>query len=163
MLKSRDKQELLEEVSKLAYGYEKEFGGCSQAVLKAVQEVCEFQDNLLFKSAYGFAGGIGLAGSVCGALAGGVMVLGLKHGRSLSNHERWNVDTRLKQYEIFRDFYKWFRDEYGSVYCRDLIGYDLTQRQKRDEFHDSPVFEQCLKRVASVARKAADMIIEESK
>jgi C_GCAxxG_C_C family probable redox protein len=61
----------------------------------------------------GFGGGAG-AGDLCGAIAGGILVLGLHYGR-LPGKPR---NARLK--ELCRDFYQQARDELGSVYCRDL-------------------------------------------
>ena len=41
--------------------------------------------NLIPKIATGFGGGIAGSGSVCGALVGGVMAIGIKYGRSEVN------------------------------------------------------------------------------
>ncbi|MCK5587648.1 MAG: C_GCAxxG_C_C family protein [Candidatus Lokiarchaeota archaeon] len=54
----------------LGFKYEKKYYGCSQCVLLAVQDTFGFKNEDVFKSASGLAVGIGLMGSVCGALTG---------------------------------------------------------------------------------------------
>jgi len=51
-------------------------------VLLAVQETLDLKNDLVFKAATGFAGGMGLLGvSACGALSGGIIAIGQKYGR----------------------------------------------------------------------------------
>ena len=74
------KQALKEQARKKAYDYELECHGCSQAVLLTFQELLGLQDELTFKAAGPLCAGLGM-GKTCGALTGGVMVLGMKYGR----------------------------------------------------------------------------------
>jgi len=55
---------------------------CSEAVLIAMAEYMGINSDLIPKIATGFGGGIAGTGSVCGALIGGVMAIGIKYGRS---------------------------------------------------------------------------------
>lgn len=54
---------------------------CSESVLFAVSDWLEVRNEFIPKIATGFGAGIGGRGTVCGALSGGVMALGLKFGR----------------------------------------------------------------------------------
>ncbi|MDD2550794.1 MAG: C-GCAxxG-C-C family protein, partial [Bacteroidales bacterium] len=53
---------------------------CSQAVLAAFSEECGISRETALKIACPFGGGIGGYGRTCGALTGGLMVIGLKYG-----------------------------------------------------------------------------------
>jgi C_GCAxxG_C_C family probable redox protein len=75
------KGKLLAEIEERAFTYSQEYKACSQCTLLAIQEVFGLTNDDVLKAATGFAGGIGRTGSVCGALSGGVMALGLLYGR----------------------------------------------------------------------------------
>jgi C_GCAxxG_C_C family probable redox protein len=94
---------------------------CAQSVLLTMFEHWNGENELIPKIATAFGGGIGRCGSVCGALTGGVMALGVKYGTNESSLEK-----RLKVYKLAQEFFKRFEKGYGSVLCRELIGYDLS-------------------------------------
>ena len=71
--------ELLKKAYELGFDYEKTYRGCSQCVIAAIQDTLDIRDDSVFKASTGFAGGAGLSGiGVCGAFAGGVMLLLIK-------------------------------------------------------------------------------------
>jgi C_GCAxxG_C_C family probable redox protein len=113
---------------------------CAQSVLLTMfQHWNDDRSNLIPKIATGFGGGIGRCGSVCGALAGGVMALGVKYG---TNEPL--LDERLKSYELAQKLYKQFEKHHGSVFCRELIGYDLSKPKELEEARKVNVFrEKC--------------------
>lgn len=86
--------------------------------------------------ATGFGGGIGRCGSVCGALTGGVMAIGIRHGTNETSLEK-----RLKAYELSRKLYKEFENRHGSVFCRDLIGLELSNPDDAKKVRSTKVFE----------------------
>ncbi|MCW4055801.1 MAG: C-GCAxxG-C-C family protein, partial [Candidatus Bathyarchaeota archaeon] len=53
---------------------------CAQSVLLAMQEHYGTKSDVIPKIASAFGGGVGRCGSVCGALTGAVMTIGMKHG-----------------------------------------------------------------------------------
>ena len=63
------------EAREKAYNYEREYHGCSQATLLALQEVLSLEDESIFKSASFLCGGLAFMGKTCGALTAGVMIL----------------------------------------------------------------------------------------
>jgi C_GCAxxG_C_C family probable redox protein len=75
---------------------------------------------LIPKIAAGFGGGIGRCGSVCGALTGGVMAVGIKYGSNEAG-----VEKRTIAYANARTLFQQFQKQYGTVMCRDLFKYDL--------------------------------------
>ena len=94
---------------------------CAQSVLLTMFEFWNGENALIPKIATGFGGGIGRCGSVCGALTGGVMALGVKYGTNEPSSEK-----RLEAYEKAQELYKQFEELHGSVLCRELIGYNLS-------------------------------------
>ena len=85
-------------------------------------------DNPLPKEAVclasGFPLGMGMAGCTCGALAGGIMALGLKYGRRVPNVKTPGMFKAAKK--LHDDFHQRF----GSTCCRELIkGLELGSPQ----------------------------------
>lgn len=110
---------------------------CAQSVLLTMFEYWNGKNELVPKIATAFGGGIGRCGSICGALTGGVMVLGIKYGTNEPSLEK-----RLEAYEQARKFYKRFERQHGSVFCRELIGYNLSNTKEYEEAHKAKVFEE---------------------
>jgi C_GCAxxG_C_C family probable redox protein len=63
-------------VAKLLEGY-----NCAQAVLYSFCEHLSFEKTTACKIACGFGAGMGRKEEACGAVSGGIMALGLRHGR----------------------------------------------------------------------------------
>lgn len=99
---------------------------CSQAVLAAFSENLNLDQEMALKIATGFGGGA-RNGELCGAVSGALMVLGLKNGHSVKG------DTLGKQnaYKEAKEFTDRFREQQGSIVCKELLGYDLS---KPDEY-----------------------------
>ena len=154
----------------LGFKYEKEYYGCAQCVLLAIQDTFNLENEVVFKSASGLAAGIGLMGSVCGALTGGVMALSLKYGRDLQAFKAGDPeDKRLKAYEKARKLYKRFEDEYGSVICKDIQkkifgrSFDLRDPQDFKEFEEAGAHvDKCPGVVGRSAQWIAEIILEDN-
>jgi len=126
-----DKSNCAEEaVSHFKGGY-----NCAQSILLAMQKFWNVKNPLEPKVASAFGGGIGGQGSLCGALTGGVIAIGLKYGTNRSIPE-----GREKAYLLALKFYTQFEKNCGSVLCRNLIGYDLTNPKELQEARNSNIF-----------------------
>lgn len=125
---------------------------CAQSVLLAMFEHWNGISNLIPKIATAFGGGIGRCGSVCGALAGGVMALGIKYGTNEPSAEK-----RLKAYELAHRFYKQFELKNGSVLCRELIGYNLSDPLELEKARQTKVFE---KKCTNYVKNAIEILVE---
>lgn len=113
---------------------------CAQSVLLTMFEHWNGKSTLVPKIATAFGGGIGRCGSLCGALTGGVMAIGIKHGTNEPVLEK-----RLKSYQLAQKFYKNFKKQNGSIYCREIIGYDLLIPEELEEARKANVFkEKCV-------------------
>jgi C_GCAxxG_C_C family probable redox protein len=100
---------------------------CSQSVLSAFSPVFGLNRTQALRIASAFGGGICRRGDLCGAITGGLMVIGLKHGRARAN----DVTAKEKTYRLAQRFMRWFERQYGTLLCRELIGVDLSKSEKR--------------------------------
>ena len=110
---------------------------CAQSVLLTMLEHEDLKNVLVPKIASGFGAGIGRCGSICGALTGGVMAISSRHGTNEPSAEK-----RLRSYELSAELYKQFELQHGTVYCRELIHYDLSNPKEREKAHEARVFEE---------------------
>jgi len=157
--------ELLEKIGKTAHTYERVYHGCSQSVLKALQEHLQLGGGDAFRAASAFAGGVARMGETCGALSGGIMAIGLAYGREkledtmISHGYAKAMGLSIKLCERFEK-------EFGSVKCRDiqrsLFGrtFDFKNPREREEFVKSGGYEKCPKVVKKAAQLAAELILK---
>ncbi len=141
-----------------AANYFKQDYNCAQSVLLTMQEYYGIGRNRLIpKIATAFGGGIGRRGSLCGALTGAIMAIGLKHGTN-----KTVLIEKEKAYEIALKFYDQFVEECGSPFCRELIGYDLTNPEELERMRKSNVREE---KCSHFVKKAVEILIslEESR
>jgi C_GCAxxG_C_C family probable redox protein len=110
---------------------------CAPAVLSTYSEQLGLEKALALKIACGFGAGIGRMGRTCGAVTGAVMVIGLHHGQvNLVDEE-----SRLRTYTLVKEFVNRFTELYGSIECRELIGYDLSDSAGLRLARESGVFQ----------------------
>lgn len=110
---------------------------CAPAVLSTYSEQLGLEKALALKIACGFGAGIGRMGRTCGAVTGAVMVIGLKHGQvNLAD-----VESRDKTYKLVKEFVDRFSALHGSIECRELIGYDLSNSSELKSARESGVFQ----------------------
>ena len=103
---------------------------CAQSVLCAFCDRCGLDRNTAMKLASGFGGGIARQREVCGAITGMCMAADLIRGPG----EGLDKAAKDEHYAFIRGLCDAFRDETGSIVCRELLG--LAPKQS-----DSPVSE----------------------
>jgi len=135
-----------EAVSRFNEGY-----NCAQSVLLAMQKFWEIENPLEPKAASAFGGGIGRRGSLCGALTGGVIAIGLRYGTNTPSSR-----TREQAYSMALEFYERFEKECGSVLCRD-IGYDLTNPEELEAARSADAFR---RKCVNFIGKAVEALID---
>lgn len=91
-----------------------EGANCPEAMWQAFYHGLDKDQQGLGNCLAGGFGGGACAKDLCGAIAGGIIVLGLHYGRIPSEPR----NPKLK--EICNRFYNMAQEELGSVYCRDL-------------------------------------------
>jgi C_GCAxxG_C_C family probable redox protein len=120
---------------------------CAQSVLLTLYEhlTPEGKNELVPKIAAGFGGGIGRCGSVCGALTGSIMAVGIKYAPNEAGGEK-----RAEAYANARALFQQFEKQHGTVLCRNLIKYDLSNPQEAAKARQEKAFEKvCFKLIKS--------------
>lgn len=113
-----DNKKLLEEAFLRASEDYLNYGACSQCVVKAVSEVLNLDNEQLIKSSHFMAGGGCLTGDgTCGALAGGLLVLGSYAGRTKNEMASGKYKERLK---IGKELIDRFKLKFGGISCNDF-------------------------------------------
>ena len=168
MATNETKTELLKKAYDLGFEYEKTYRGCSNCVVAAIQDTLNIRDDAVFKAATGFAGGVGLSGvGICGAVAGGVMVLSHILGRERSNFS--DPDRiRFKSFDISNMLVEKFLEEFGTVICRDIhfrkFGrpYYLRDPDEFQKFHDAGAHDvKCPEVVGRGAQMVVEIVMDE--
>lgn len=141
-----------DEVVELAKSYAIKGFLCSGSVLLAISECLEIRNELIPKIATGFGAGMGGRGSVCGAISGGIMALGLKFGGDAGKQ-------KISRYWFAFELLERFEKEFGHVMCRELTGCDLTTEIGRKKYTDENLWEtKCRQYIGSATAIVFDMI-----
>lgn len=90
---------------------------CAQSVLGAFAGELGIDFDTSMKIASSFGGGMGRLREVCGALTGLFMVVGLKNGYLDPNDH----EAKTAHYQLVQNLARQFREQYGSILCRDLL------------------------------------------
>ncbi len=114
---------------------------CAQEVLIGVRDKTGVGDPLLERLSFVFDGGVGLKGGVCGALVGAIVAINLLFGMDIRDmryiqtikafligHLNLLLDKPIgtpEPFAIGRGIVERFRQEAGSIECREIIGKDL--------------------------------------
>lgn len=124
---------------------------CSQSVLLAFAEELGLSPELAARVAAGFGGGMGRTGSICGAVTGGVMALGLMHGSTNPDDKVAKEHTAAQA----RAFFEAFRAEHGSLTCEDLLGINIASPEASQRAREQGLFKaRCPLFVAGAAKIA---------
>ncbi|BCJ93288.1 hypothetical protein acsn021_08570 [Anaerocolumna cellulosilytica] len=99
---------------------------CAQAVFLAFYEEYNMDFDTALKLSSSFGGGMGQLREVCGAVSGMFMVAGLKYGYS----DPTDKQGKAGHYERIRELAGGFKEENGSMICRELLGLSITERQE---------------------------------
>ena len=164
ILTERQYERLIERAAQLAYKYEITYFGCCQTTLAGLIEAFGIGGPDLLRASTCLAGGVARRGHICGALTGGLMMIGFLTGRD---------DLQMfAQYERAMDYanslYMRFQSEFGTVNCSDIqkmkFGrtFDLQSQEERKELHNkmAEIQDGCQSVTGAGARMAAEVISE---
>jgi C_GCAxxG_C_C family probable redox protein len=117
----------------------------------AVAEKHNIQSNLIPGIASGFCGGMSRTDGLCGALVGGIMALGILHGR------RSSENSPQKIYGLTERLVQDFEKSLGSRKCSGILGCDISTLEGEAEFKAKNLIKTvCLNATA----KAADLVMQ---
>ena len=112
---------------------------CAQSVIAAFSEDYGLEKDKALSVAAGFGGGIGRLQETCGAVTGAIMILGLASDfRDGDSRDKLNMI-----YDKTRSFIDDFRQEKGTVNCRELLGCDLMSEEGHKYFVENNLRENC--------------------
>lgn len=103
---------------------------CAQAVFSAFSDITGIDENASKKIPAGLGAGFGRLQNACGALTGGILVIG-----SIYHDDNDVAGSKEMVYSKTREFLEKFRDKNGSIICRRLIGMDINtadQNQRKN-------------------------------
>ena len=116
-------------VSKFSEGY-----NCAQSVFYSFCDDLQFDKNTALKMACGFGAGMGRKEEVCGAVTGGILVIGARYGRGEGDDR---AATELT-YKKTRELMDRFEQKHGTFICRKLLhGCELTTEEGQKHFKDN--------------------------
>jgi C_GCAxxG_C_C family probable redox protein len=115
---------------------------CAQAVFYSFCDDLRFEKNTALRIACGFGAGMGRNEEVCGAVTGGIMVLGTRYGRGEKDERTATEVTYAKTRELMSQFVK----KHGTFICRKLInGCELTTEEGQRQFKENDLLNKTCK------------------
>ena len=133
-------------VEKFLAGY-----NCAQAVFYSFCDDLHFDKDSALRLACGFGAGMARKQEVCGAISGGIMAIGLKHGRGEGQDRTPTEET----YRRVRELMSRFEARHGTCLCRTLLnGCDLNtpdgQRYFKENDLHNKICKGCVKTVVEI-------------
>jgi len=163
---NQNQEEVCRKAEELGEKYEIECTGCAQSTVAAILDALELENDDLFKAASGLADGIGLTGNgTCGALVGGVMVLGWLYGRERQDFA--DMFKPMPSYMLAKKLHDRFVDHFGNCRCHDLQtkvcgrAYDFWEPGEIEQAMADGAMKHCAKVVGTSARMTTEIILEQ--
>lgn len=116
----------------------------------AVASAMEADAPLMMRVATPFCGGMSRTSGLCGAVAGGVICIGLSLGRSAPD------EPIEPSYTAGATFVRRFEAEFGSRDCTALTGHDLSTPEGLTAYRSGGARARC----AEYVRRAAEISLE---
>ena len=144
--------------SDIAVEYFKEGYNCAQAVFAAFADKYGIDKNTALRLSSSFGGGIGRMREICGAASGMFMVAGLETG-AVDGADR---DGKAENYKKVRELAERFKDQTGSLICRELLGLDESEKNAETHVPEARTTAYFEKRpCAEIVRIAAEILTQE--
>jgi C_GCAxxG_C_C family probable redox protein len=123
-------------------------GYCASPVMRGIREATGHGSLYLEQLSMAFDGGVGLSGGLCGALAGALMPIGLIWGlqpRAAGLMETMQFTSKGREdlksnprkpglWTVGNPLVSEFRDKYGSLECKDIVGRSFASGRELAEF-----------------------------
>jgi C_GCAxxG_C_C family probable redox protein len=128
---------------------------CAQAIIGAYKEKLGHSTSILMDTATGFGGGMGKLQNTCGAVTGAFIVMS-----SLNKQNTPGAEEKLNQ--DIQTFARHFREEFGALYCKALIEYDLNTEEGIQDAQKNKVFEKKCTNYVRTSVEILENILESS-
>lgn len=132
---------------------------CAQAVFVTYADLFGMDKETALKLASPMGGGIGRMREVCGAVSAMALLAGLKDG----NTDPADEEGRERIYLLVREMSDRFRDENGSIICRELLGIKTREQSAKPDVRTQEYYESrpCSRLVASAAKLVEEILLED--
>jgi C_GCAxxG_C_C family probable redox protein len=138
-------------VQKLLAGY-----NCAQSTLYPFCDDLGLDRDTALKLSCGFGAGMGRRQEVCGAVTGGILALGLRHGRGEGQDKTPTEET----YRKVRELTAQFESARGSCICRTLLqGCDLNTPAGQQSFKQNDLLNKTCKRCVQTAVETLETLL----
>ena len=94
-------------------------------------------------------------GETCGAVTGSLMIIGLHYAKVRKGDD----DSRERAYALAQELMDAFRDRYGSLLCRELLGVDVSTPEGIAAVREKDLFRTVCPRFVESACKALDALL----
>lgn len=128
---------------------------CAQSVLLAFAQPLGMTEETALLLSSSFGAGMGRLREVCGALSSLLMIQGLLEG-----YTEPDKDAKAAHYARVQALAARFREEMGSIICRDLLGGENVSTQPVPEARTAAYYaaRPCLKAVECAARLGQELL-----
>ena len=117
---------------------------CSQAIVKAFKNEFNIDESILEAISYGFGGGMGRSGNICGAVSGGIMLIGIRN----SDEKKDTV------YEKVNNFINEFKKINGETSCIKLLDFPTTLSEEEKKKRKKKVCTKCIRSTVEILKNS---------
>jgi len=129
---------------------------CAQSVIGAYEDKLGKSTHVLMDMAMGFGAGMGKLQSTCGAVTGAFMVMS-----TLTNQRMPGAKERLES--DIQAFARRFREQFGELNCKVLLGYDLNSEEQLQKAHEEMAFDNhCTRFIEYAIELLEDIMMKET-
>jgi C_GCAxxG_C_C family probable redox protein len=125
---------------------------CAESVLLSIAEEQGIESDLIPCIATGFCSGMARTGGLCGAVAGGVLGLGLTCGRQKNDQP---VD---ELYALEKKFLGSFTEKFGATSCEELVHSDFNTPEGQAYFNENQLYLKCYQMVEEATNMVVDLL-----
>ncbi|MBD5475455.1 MAG: C_GCAxxG_C_C family protein [Lachnospiraceae bacterium] len=135
----------------------KEGYNCAQAVFATYADCFGMDRETAFKMSSAMGAGVGRMREVCGAVSSMAMLAGLKEG----NTDPQDEEAKAHIYTLVRQMSARFKEEYGTIICRELLGIDGAEESAKPSIRTPEFYETrpCAKIIACAAQIIEDELL----
>lgn len=132
---------------------------CAQSVFATYADIFGIDKETALKLSSPMGAGVGRMREICGTVCGMAMLAGLKEG----NTDPENDEGKERIYSLVREMSDKFRDENGTIICRELLGKTRREQSARPEKRTGEYYtgRPCSRLVASASRLIEEMLLED--
>lgn len=152
----KNPEQFIKRAGELAANYVEKYHACSQATLAPFLEMLEIsgQESLIAAASL-FSGGACRC-LACGAVSAGLMIFGIEYGRHRLSDP---IDILMAAEPLSAELIDRFINEYGTVDCCELTGFDLRHSEQKKAFFESEhVRRECSERIRTTAEWIAEIL-----